>query len=97
MGSRTERSDVVSSATLPGLSSLPESALPGLLRGLDEKRNHFHGVGPAELAAAFARTVSPGAGWESVGPWRWSLHSRVYLVRALKSQRPVTALTTSGP
>lgn len=89
--------DIVSSDTLPGLPELPEPALPGLLRQIDTEKNHFHGVGPADLAAAFRRSASPGASLSSASPWRWTLHSRVYLVWALQSRKPLAALTSHRP
>jgi hypothetical protein len=89
--------DVVSSETLRDLPSMPESALAPLLRRIDAEQNHFHGVGPADLAAAFARSLPPGALAESLSPWRWNLHGRVYLVWALRSRKPPATLTTGGP
>src|SRR5262249_47380015 len=80
--------DVVSSETLPELPRLPETAFAGLLRRIDRERNHFRGVGPADLAAALAQAVWPGAVPEPIAPWRRTLHSRVYLVWALRCNRP---------
>jgi hypothetical protein len=79
--------DLVSSDTFPTLESLPESSLPGLLPRLARERNFFHGVNPADLASLFRRDPVLDAtvtGLESIPPWRWNLHSRVYLVWAMK-------------
>lgn len=79
--------DVVSSDTLPGLGSLPEGALAGLIPGLVRDRNFFHGVNPGAIASVFQSDPvlrARVAGLEWVGPWRWKLHDRVYLVVALR-------------
>lgn len=79
--------DVVSSDTLPALRTMPESALPGLIPDVSRRGNVFHGVNPAELVRQFRhdpvlkRSV---AGLETLGPWRWNLHDRVYLVIAYR-------------
>lgn len=83
--------DLVSSETLPELGTLPESALTGLLHRLDREGNHFHGVGPSELAAAVRtdrvlRDLAVEA--ETAPPWRWELHGRVYLVWAITLRVP---------
>jgi hypothetical protein len=78
--------DVVSSATLPELGALPDSALPGLLPRLVRERNFFHGVSPTTLASSVRRDPVLQArviGQEPVPPWRWRLHSKLYLVWAM--------------
>ncbi len=79
--------DLVSSDTLPGLAAMPEQALPGLLPGLIRDRNFFHGVNPVAVEAVFRDDPMLNGrviGREWVGPWRWNLHDRVYLVVALR-------------
>jgi hypothetical protein len=86
-GSAILISDIVSSATLPELGSLPDSALPGLLPRLVRERNFFHGVSPTSLASSIQRDPimrTRVIGQEPIPPWRWRLHSRVYLVWALR-------------
>jgi hypothetical protein len=79
--------DLVSSETFPTLGSLPESFLSGLLPRLARDRNFFHGVNPAVLSSIFRQDPvlnARVAGLESIPPWRWDLHSRLYLVWAMK-------------
>lgn len=78
--------DVTSSDTLPELPRLDESSLPALLPRLARERNYFHGVNPAVLPTLFR--LDPdlsgrATDLETVAPWRWRLHDRVYLVMAL--------------
>lgn len=86
-GTATLITDVVSSDTTPTLRSLPDSALPGLLSRLARDRNFFHGVNPESLASLFRNDPvlkTRVDGLRSIPPWRWSLHSRLYLVWALR-------------
>jgi hypothetical protein len=79
--------DVASTDTFPTLGSVPETALPGLLRGLAAGRKFFHGVDPAVLTRAFREDPilsARVASLERVPPWRWNLHGRVYLVLAMR-------------
>jgi hypothetical protein len=79
--------DVVSSDTFPTLGSLPDSSLAGLLPRLAREGNFFHGLNPEDLPPIFRRDPvlnSRVSGLESIPPWRWNLHSRVYLVWAMK-------------
>ena len=81
--------DVVSSDTLPSLSSLSDRELPALLPRLARERNHIHGVHPDAIVSVIRHDpVLKGrvAGCETVAPWRWSLHARSYLVWAVKFQ-----------
>ncbi len=79
--------DVVSSDTLPALRSAPDPALPGILDRASLGRDCIHGVNPTDLRAAFRRdpVLAPNTeGLESLPPWRWDLHDRVYLVFAIR-------------
>jgi hypothetical protein len=79
--------DLVSSDTLPALGSLPEPSLPGLLPRLAREGNFFHGVDPEVLPSLFRQDPVLNAriaGLELISPWRWTLHTRLYLVWAMK-------------
>ena len=79
--------DIVSSATLPGLGDVPEESLPGLLAQLARDRNFFHGVNPAALQSLVARDPTLNAdltGPDTVPPWRWEMGPRIYLTWALR-------------
>jgi hypothetical protein len=79
--------DVVSSDTVPTLSSVPDSALSGLLARLVRERNFFHGVNPAILETLAAHDPvlrTYGLHQETLAPWRWDLGPRMYLVYAMK-------------
>lgn len=79
--------DVVSSDNFPALGSLPEASLSGVIPRLARERNLINGVNPAVLTTLVREDpiLSAGvAGVESVPPWRWRLHDRVYLVWAMK-------------
>jgi hypothetical protein len=78
--------DVASSDTFPALGSLPESSLPDILPRLVRDRNFFHGVSPAALPSLFRRDPvlsARVADLRTIPPWRWRLHTRLYLVWAL--------------
>ena len=82
--------DVSSSDLLPDLGSIPDSSLPGLFPRIVRDRSYFHGLNPEFLGAIVeqdpvlsARVVHK----ESIAPWRWRLHERVYLVWALRLTR----------
>jgi hypothetical protein len=78
--------DVVSSDTLPGLSALPESSLPGLLPRLSHEGNVFHGADPLELWSIFQHDRAFRdrlEDLESIAPWRWDLGVRLYLAWAV--------------
>ena len=49
-------------------------------------RSYFHGLNPEVLASIVEQDPvlsARVAGTESIAPWRWRLHERVYLVWAL--------------
>ncbi len=86
-GSAILVTDVVSSDTFRTLASVDEESLPDLLTQLVRQRNFFHGVSPAVLATVFKNDPvlsARVAAVETVKPWRWNLHERVYLVWALR-------------
>ncbi len=86
-GSAVLITDVVSSETVADLGSIPESDLKARLRDVGRTRNHFYGVNPDELMIMHERDPvlkERVAGREAIGPWRWNLHDRVYLVFALR-------------
>lgn len=81
--------DVVSSETLPALPTLPDTALPELLKEIVRVRNYFHGVNPEILWDLFdedpiLRVLVTER--EALAPWRWKLHARLYLVWAIRFQ-----------
>jgi hypothetical protein len=78
--------DVVSSDTAPALASAQERLLPGLLAGLIQQRNFFHGVNPAVLGSFFRTdpvVAEQVTDLEGVPPWLWDFGPRVYLVCAV--------------
>ncbi|SIN71824.1 hypothetical protein SAMN05444166_0396 [Singulisphaera sp. GP187] len=79
--------DVVSSEIVPALVALPDAALPELLNQIVRERNYFHGVNPEILWSLFEddpflRVLVTER--ESLTPWRWKLHARLYLVWAIR-------------
>ncbi|AGA28772.1 hypothetical protein [Singulisphaera acidiphila] len=81
--------DIVSSETLPALPTVADSALPDLMNAIVRERNYFHGVNPDVLWAAFEEDPVLRAlvtERESLAPWRWKLHARLYLVWAIRSK-----------
>lgn len=79
--------DVISSDALPTLREVAEASLPALLSRLARGRGLIHGVNPAEILETFRRDqilASRVTGLRAPPPWRWKLHSRVYLVWALE-------------
>jgi len=82
--------DVVSSDSFPALNSVAEDELPGLLAQLIHNRNFFHGVNPAVLMSHFHTDPvlsTQIAASEPIGPWRWDLGPRQYIVYAIKMRR----------
>jgi hypothetical protein len=82
--------DVVSSDTAPALRSLSEPALAEAVARLIRVGNHFYGVAPAMLAAAFRDDpiLAPQAcALVYSHPWLWNLGPRVYAVYALKAEK----------
>ncbi len=79
--------DITSSDILPELRSLPESTLAGLFPRIVRDRAYFHGLNPVVVGSiveqdpVLSMRVASG---ESLAPWRWHLHGRVYLVWALR-------------
>jgi len=87
--------DIVSSDTFPGLGSVPEDSLAGVLARLIQDRNFFHGVNPAVLAAFFSTDpiVAPQVErMEFIKPWLWDLGPRVYVVCSLKFRKLLPSL-----
>jgi hypothetical protein len=87
LGTAVLISDVVSSAHLPGLSSMLESELAGLLPRLAREGNHIGGVHPEGLRRALLGDDQLGphvVGLRSIPPWLWRLHERDYLVWAME-------------
>jgi hypothetical protein len=80
-------SDVVSSERFPTLASAAESEFPSLLERRVSEGGIIHSTNPAELVALFRRDPilsSKVVSLETIPPWRWKLHSRIYLVWALR-------------
>ena len=77
--------DLASSNTFAPLASLPESSFPSLLPDLARRRAFIHGVDPAVILPLLRLNPSI-ASLESVTPWLWQLHTRRYLVWAVKCQ-----------
>ncbi|MFO0953837.1 MAG: hypothetical protein U0835_22310 [Isosphaeraceae bacterium] len=78
--------EVVSSDTLPGLPNLSPDEVAGLLPKLRREGNHFRGVHPQQLLIKLRDDPTVGplvTSAEILGPWRWRLHRRTYLVSAL--------------
>jgi hypothetical protein len=79
--------DIASSDILPELRSLPESKLASLFPRMVRDRAYFHGLNPDFLGSivdqdpVLSMRVADG---ESLSPWCWKLHERVYLVWALR-------------
>jgi hypothetical protein len=82
--------DISSSDILPELRATPESALYGLFPGMVRNRTYFHGLNPEVLGSIVERDpvlCARLAAGESIAPWRWKLHERVYLVWARRFRR----------
>jgi hypothetical protein len=78
--------EVVSSDMLAALPTLAADRLAGLLQALGRTGNHLRGVHPRQLLAALRADPSVGplvAASAPLGPWRWRLHDRTYLVGAV--------------
>jgi hypothetical protein len=79
--------DVISSERCPELPDWPDAELPERLAALGRDRNHFHGLSPDVLWSTFEDDPvlhALVAERESLPPWRWRLHNRVYLVWAIR-------------
>jgi hypothetical protein len=82
--------DVVSSDSSPELRSTADEELPRLLTRLLHERNFFHGLNPSVLLDVLRTDPVLGqeiAASEPVGPWRWDLGARQYIVYAIKMRR----------
>jgi len=90
--------DVVSSDTFPALGSFAGSALPGLLPRLTRERNFINGVNPDVLLSIYRRdpVLAPDVtGLELIAPWIWNLHTRLYLVVAIKYRKRASGFLRS--
>lgn len=79
--------DLVSSDTFPTLASFPDSSLPALLPRLAREQNFFHGLNPAVIPTLFRQDPELADRVRElvfIPPWRWNLHTRLYLVCALQ-------------
>ena len=76
--------DVASSEHYPPLPDVPEHLLAALLPKLERERAYIAGVLPRSIIAALRSEMGRGSiAFETVPPWRWRLHARIYLVWAL--------------
>jgi hypothetical protein len=79
--------DISSSDLVPELRHVSETAFAGLFPRLVRDRTYFHGLNPEILGSIVAQDPvlrARVAREESIAPWRWNLHGRVYLVWALR-------------
>ena len=86
-GRGTLITDVTSSEHFPPLPDVPEHDLADLLPTLERNRAYIAGVLPRSIIAALRAEIGRGLGvigFETIPPWRWRLHSRIYLVWALR-------------
>jgi hypothetical protein len=91
--------DLSSSDLLPDLRSIPDASLAGLFSRMVRDRSYFHGLNPEVLGSIVEQDPilrARVAGRESIAPWRWRLHARVYIVWALKF-RLVDRVATGAP
>ena len=82
--------DVVSSETVPDLDEATEEALPALLAKCIASRNFFTGTNPAPILDCLLREAWFAARIESpepLGPWKWDLGPRRYIVYAIRFAR----------
>jgi len=83
-------SELASSEKVPELATLDEADLPSRVVALERQANVFGGLDRAALLEImrgdpFLRRCVGGI--ETSAPWRWKLHERLYLARALSFQR----------
>lgn len=79
--------DAVSSLTVTDLGTRPEASLAKLFARLGRGVKIFHGADPVEITDVVRNDPPPGVSvseLETLPPWRWHLHDRVYLVWALR-------------
>jgi hypothetical protein len=78
--------DLTSSDFFPALKSHPDASLSELLPRIAKEHRFIHGADPAAIQAALRNDADLAARVEraeTTFPWRWHLHNRDYLVRAM--------------
>lgn len=86
IGRATLITDIASSKCFPALPDTPDERLADLLSWLLRSGAHYHGLHPNQILAALRHdpAIAPHlAGFQTSPPWRWRLHSRVFLVWAV--------------
>ncbi|MEZ6041334.1 MAG: hypothetical protein R3C20_12570 [Planctomycetaceae bacterium] len=82
--------DVVSSSTLPELSTTQQSELPNVLKQAFAKGNFFTGCHPDRTSSDFAEIVCNGdrTRMQITAPWIWMMGSRHFACYALTGNMP---------